>query len=63
MNAEALLSQNPPGKGGKPGTWKLRVWVRDQPYLKPRRVRLGLGRARSLTWPSSARRRWCEPCL
>lgn len=48
MNAEALLSQNPPGKGGKPGTWKLRVWVRDQPYLKPRRVRLGLGRARSL---------------
>lgn len=48
MNAEALLSQNPPGKGGKPGTWKMRVWVRDQPYLKPRRVRLGLGRARSL---------------
>lgn len=48
MNAEALLSQNPPGKGGRPGTWKLRVWVRDRPCLKPRRVRLGLGQAHSL---------------
>lgn len=47
MDTDAFFLQNKQGKRGLPGTWKLRVWVRDLPHLKPRRISLGLGRART----------------